>query len=254
MAWNPEVYDKFKKERSQPFFDLLSLTERKSGISVIDLGCGTGELTSSLPDFFQNSKIKGIDSSPEMLEKSRQFENPQLHFEKVTIEQQIEKDETYDVIISNAALQWCENHQYLFPKIISMINNGGQLAVQMPSNHHFIVHQLLNKISENEMFRSTFNGWKRQYSVLNTEDYAKILVNHHGSSINVFEKVYPHIMENASAVFQWASSTAMIPYSDTLPEDLKEKFRQQYLQELQKVFPESPVFYPFKKIFVYAKF
>ncbi len=82
MAWNPEVYDQFKEERSAPFFDLLKLVESRTEISVIDLGCGTGELTSKLLDYLEDSKVLGIDSSEEMLEKASQFKTSRLTFEK----------------------------------------------------------------------------------------------------------------------------------------------------------------------------
>ncbi|KMQ64203.1 trans-aconitate methyltransferase [Chryseobacterium sp. FH2] len=256
MAWNPEVYDKFKDERSAPFFDLLKLVDdTKDNMSVVDLGCGTGELTSKILDYLRDSKVLGIDSSAEMLEKAKHFETSRLHFEKRTIEEQLNLNDTFDLIISNAAIQWCDNHKELFPRIISKINKGGQLAVQIPSNHEFIVHQLLRKVAENEPYKTVYNSWKREYTVLKIEDYAEILYKNNGTEIVVFEKVFPHVMEDAEAIFSWASGTAMIPYIEKLSdESLKENFKQDYKNELKNIFPESPVFYPFKRTFISAKF
>lgn len=252
--WNPETYDKFKDERSAPFFDLLNLVETKPDLSIIDLGCGTGELTSKLLDYFEDSKILGIDSSAEMLEKSVHYRTARLHFIQRTVEEQMELDEKFDLIFSNACLQWCENHQELFPKLISKINKNGQLAVQIPSNHLFVVHQLLKEIISQEPFKSASNNFYRNVPVLKIEEYSRILFENGGTEINVFEKVFPHVLENAEAVFNWASGTAMIPYLESLPENLKETFKEKYLEELKKIFPNSPVFYPFKRIFIYAKF
>ncbi|MBB4805190.1 trans-aconitate 2-methyltransferase [Chryseobacterium defluvii] len=254
MAWNPEVYDQFKAERSAPFFDLMDLVEVKPDLSVIDLGCGTGELTSKLLDYLENSQIIGIDSSEEMLGKAKYFETSRLSFVKRSIEDQLNQNDTFDLIISNAAIQWCSNHQQLFPGIISKIKNGGQLAVQTPSNHEFIVHRLLNKLAETEPYRASYNSWKREYSVLTIEEYAEILFNNGGKEIAVFEKVFPHVLDDAEAVYNWASGTAMIPYVERLPDDLKEQFKNDYKKELQNIFPTSPVFYPFKRTFISAKF
>ncbi|MFC4162486.1 methyltransferase domain-containing protein [Epilithonimonas zeae] len=254
MPWNPDVYDQFKQERSAPYFDLIKLVEIESNMSVVDLGCGTGEPTAVLLDLIPNSQIIGIDSSGEMLQKAEQFETKRLQFFKRSVEEQMELDEKFDLIIANASLQWCQNHQELFPKLISKINLEGQLAVQVPSNHNFIVHQLLSVVAEHDFYQKHFNGWKREYSVLNIEDYAKILSDNGGRKINVFEKVYPHIMKDADAVYDWASGTAMIPFVEKLPEELKEQYKQDYKKELRKVFRGSPVFYPFKRTFIYAQF
>ncbi|ASE60572.1 methyltransferase domain-containing protein [Chryseobacterium indologenes] len=254
MAWNPEVYDQFKEERSAPFFDLLKLVESKTGLSVIDLGCGTGELTSKLLDYLEDSKVLGIDSSEEMLEKAAHFATSRLHFDKRSIEEQLHMGDTYDLIISNAAIQWCSNHKELFPRIISKIKPGGQLAVQIPSNHEYVVHQLLRKIAGTEPYKTAYNSWEREYTVLKVEDYARILFDNKGREITVFEKVFPHVLEDAAAVYTWASGTAMIPYIENLPDDLKEQFKNDYKQQLQNTFPESPVFYPFKRTFISAKF
>ncbi|REC59206.1 trans-aconitate methyltransferase [Chryseobacterium pennae] len=254
MAWNPEIYDQFKEERSAPFFNLLKLVESRRGISVIDLGCGTGELTSKLLDYLEDSKVLGIDSSEEMLEKAAQFKTSRLNFEKRSIEEQLHLGDTYDLIISNAAIQWCSNHKELFPRIISKIKEGGQLAVQIPSNHEYVVHQLLRKIAGAEPYKSAYDGWEREYTVLSIEDYARILFNNKGREITVYEKVFPHVLENAEAVFTWASGTAMLPYIERLPDEMKEQFKNDYKQQLQNTFPESPVFYPFKRTFISAKF
>lgn len=254
MAWNPEVYDRFKEERSAPFFDLLQLVESKTDLSVIDLGCGTGELTSRLLDYLENSKVLGIDSSEEMLAKAAQYKTSRLAFEKRSIEEQLHLGDTYDLIISNAAIQWCSNHKELFPRIISKIKNGGQLAVQIPSNHEYVVHRLLRKIAGTEPYKTAYNSWERESPVLTIEDYAQILFDHKGREITVFEKVFPHVLENAEAVFTWASGTAMLPYIEKLPDELKQQFKNDYKNELQNIFPESPVFYPFKRTFISAKF
>lgn len=254
MAWNPEVYDRFKEERSAPFFDLLKLVESKTDLSVIDLGCGTGELTSKLLDYLENSKVLGIDSSEEMLAKAAQYKTSRLTFEKRSIEEQLHLGDTYDLVISNAAIQWCSNHKELFPRIISKIKNGGQLAVQIPSNHNYVVHTLLRKIAGTEPYKTAYNSWERESPVLTIEEYAQILFDHKGREITVFEKVFPHVLENAEAVFTWASGTAMLPYIENLPDDMKERFKNDYKNELQNIFPESPVFYPFKRTFISAKF
>ncbi|HEV8268920.1 MAG TPA: methyltransferase domain-containing protein, partial [Thermoanaerobaculia bacterium] len=71
-SWNPDVYARFARERSQPFFDLVDLVE-KPVRRAVDLGCATGELTRELHRLVEPEETLGIDNSPAMIEKSRPF-------------------------------------------------------------------------------------------------------------------------------------------------------------------------------------
>src|SRR5579885_2252569 len=107
MPWNPERYHQFQRERAAPFEDALALVERREGLSVIDLGCGTGELTRRLADALPGSNVLGIDSSPEMLAKAKPLERPGLLFEQRAIQ---EVEGAWDVVFSHAVIQWLDDH------------------------------------------------------------------------------------------------------------------------------------------------
>jgi trans-aconitate 2-methyltransferase len=254
MAWNPNVYNQFKKERYAPFDDLLNLVTVKSGLSVVDLGCGTGELTRRLTDHLPASNVLGIDASGEMLQEAAAFSNHQLAFENSRIEAIITSGKKWDLVFSNAAIQWIDNHETLLPSIISLVNTGGQLAIQLPSNHDHITHRLLDTVALTEPYTSALQGWTRTVSTLSIEAYAQILFNHGGSEITVFEKVYPHVLENATALYNWMSGTALIRYLERLPADLQNGFAAAYKKQLEVIFSGSPVFYPFKRILMAAGF
>ncbi|MEE8299545.1 MAG: methyltransferase domain-containing protein, partial [Thermodesulfobacteriota bacterium] len=86
MSWNPELYHKFQKERFEPFKDLMDLIVVREGLRVLDLGCGTGELTEMVLDMLPESQMLGIDNSPEMLNKAIQRKGAGLDFELSSIE------------------------------------------------------------------------------------------------------------------------------------------------------------------------
>lgn len=254
MPWNPEVYNKFKQERFAPFYDLLALIKVKPNLTAIDLGCGTGELSRNLADHLPGGQVLGIDASAEMLKEAKAFKNEQLRFEHRTIEQVVKQGLKYDLIFSNAALQWLDHHEVLLPAIISMINPGGQLVVQVPSNHHHFTHESLQLLATKEPYFTALKGWVRTSPVLGIEAYAKLLFDQGGSEVTVFEKVYPHVLKDAEALFDWVSGTALIPYLEKLPEGLKADFTTVYKAQLATRFQESPVFYPFKRTLMVATF
>lgn len=254
MAWNPETYNKFKSERFAPFYDLLELLIVKSGMDVIDLGCGTGELTSKLADVLPDSNVLGIDSSQEMLNDSKIFKNDHLKFECISIEDQLYSVEKWDLVFSNAAIQWVEDHEVILPKIISTIKTNGQLLIQIPDQQQNVSNKILNELADEEPFKTIFQNWKRISPVLDTDSYAQIFFENGSKSMTVFEKIYPLILPDSNALFDWVSGTALIPYLEKLEGESRDNFIVQYKNRLKSKFEKEPVFYPFKRIILEAKF
>jgi trans-aconitate 2-methyltransferase len=254
MAWNPDIYNKFKSERFAPFYDCLNLVAIRQGLDVIDLGCGTGELTRKLADALLDSKVLGIDSSQEMLNDSKAFENEQVKFELRTIEAQVNGGIQWDLVFSNAAIQWVYNHEELLPKIIALVKPGGQLVIQLPNQNQNLSNLILDELATEEPFCTALQNWKRNSPVLDIERYARILFENGSQQMTVFEKIYPLVLRDADALFDWVSGTALIPYIERLSGEVKEKFIATYKDRLRSKFPKSPVFYPFKRIVMEAKF
>lgn len=249
MPWDPNQYHKFQAQRAAPFYDLLALVDVRPNLKVVDLGCGTGELTRQLADALPNSDVTGIDSSPQMLEKARSFASSTVHFEQGD---QAELAGDWDLIFSNAALHWTENHPKLIPNLFQKLKPAGQIAVQIPSNHFHISHQLIRETASEEPFRSTLQGFQRHAPVLPIDQYAQILFNSGAEDIIVFEKIYAHILEDSDAVVEWISGTACVPYFERLGEQ-KDSFMQSIKEKMKKALPGSPVFYPFRRTLFSAR-
>jgi trans-aconitate 2-methyltransferase len=249
MPWDPTQYHKFQAERSAPFFDLLELVEVRPKLKVVDLGCGTGELTRQLADALPNSNVTGIDYSPQMLDKAASHAGPNLHFEQGD---QSQLTGEWDLIFSNAALHWSENHSELIPRLYERLTPGGQIAVQVPSNHNHISHQIYRETASEEIFKFILNGFQRYAPVLSIDDYARILFKSGAEKIVVFEKVYAHILENSDAVVEWISGTALVPYFERLGE-YKDEFVKAIRAKMHAAMPDSPVFYPFRRTFFSAR-
>ncbi|HAV76918.1 MAG TPA: trans-aconitate methyltransferase [Anaerolineae bacterium] len=249
MPWNPDLYQKFQAQRSAPFYDLLALVDVRPNLKVVDLGCGTGNLTRELADALPNSHVTGLDSSPQMLEKAASYRASNLVFQQG--DQSTLKGD-WDLIFSNAALHWSENHTELIPYLFDKLNPGGQLTVQIPSNHNHISHQVYRETAEEDMFKSVLQGYQRYAPVLPIDDYARVLFNCGAEDIVVFEKIYPHILENADAVVEWISGTALVPYFERIS-DHKDAFLESIRVKMRTAMPDSPVFYPFRRILFSAR-
>jgi trans-aconitate 2-methyltransferase len=184
-----------------------------------------------------------------MLERTEEFARPGLQFKRGDL---AELEGKWDLVFSNAALHWSTNHGELIPHLFDCLNPGGQLAVQVPSNHNSTVHRTIIEVAKMEPFVSVLKGWYREAPVLPIEVYAELLFQEEAQDILVFEKVYPHVMENVDAVVDWISGTALIPYFDRLGQH-KDNFVVTLRQSLGAVMPGSPVFHPFRRTFFSAR-
>lgn len=245
MSWNPEQYHKFQAERFAPFEDLARLVQVRTGLQVVDLGCGTGELTRRLADMLPESDVLGIDSSPNMLVKAQQQVRPGLRVEQADL---ATISGRWDLVFSNAAIHWVDDHAMLIPRLFGMVRPGGQLVIQQPANHFHPSHQLIIATAEQEPFRSALQGWTRAVPVLPVRRYAELLFAAGGTDLVVFEKVYPHVLPNAAAIVEWTKGTALLPYLERLPEALHAAFLQRYHEQLQQLLPDEPVFFGFHRI------
>lgn len=243
MPWNPEHYHKFQTERSAPFDDLLTLVRVRSGLRVVDLGCGTGELTQRLADRLPASQVLGLDSSPSMLARAAPLSRPGLRFEQGDQAQLMGE---WDLIFSNAALHWTDDHPALIRRLFVCLREGGQIAVQVPSNHNHISQQIVAETARSQPFATILHGFVRKSPVLPIDEYAEVLFGLGADEIIVLEKVYPHVLEDSDAVVEWLSGTALVPYFDRLGEH-REQFMSVVRDKMRAALPGAPVFYPFRR-------
>ncbi|RYD98351.1 MAG: methyltransferase domain-containing protein [Sphingobacteriales bacterium] len=252
MPWNPEVYNQFKSIRFQPFFDLMDLIEHKPGMQAVDLGCGTGEQTAILAAHFKAAHFLGIDSSASMLAE-RPETTERLAFRQSTTEAWLQEAQTWDLVFSNAALQWSEDHKNLFPQMISKIRPGGQLAVQMPYQPGNSLNQLLAALAGEVPYKTQLKNWNRPSPVLTLDEYARILFENGMEQIQLVQKVYPIIAEDSDTLFRFISGSALIPYLERLDEGQSELFQAAFKARIALAFPKFPAIYAFKRLLIYGK-
>jgi trans-aconitate methyltransferase len=126
QVWQPVLYDYHHGFVSEYGKELLSLLNPQKGQNILDLGCGTGDITRSIADTGAN--VVGIDSSVEMLEHAK-VKYPDLDFQvqdvcKMTF------DKKFDSIISNATLHWVLDAQTAAKRMNKALKLNGKLVLE----------------------------------------------------------------------------------------------------------------------------
>jgi len=246
LSWDPDQYLRFKDERAQPFHDLVALIEPRPQMRVVDLGCGTGELTRELHDQFRAIETVGIDSSTSMLDKTPPFATTGLQFEQGTIETYA-ADRPFDLLFSNAALHWIPDHEGLFAHLMRLLTPEGQLAVQMPSNHDHASHRIAADVAIASGIEP------REVNVQPPEFYAALLHRLGFARQTVRLQVYGHLLASTADIVEWTKGSTLTPYREALSNEGYELFLAEYKARLlAELGDQRPCFYPFKRVLMWA--
>jgi trans-aconitate 2-methyltransferase len=246
--WSPEQYLRFAAERRQPFDDLVALVERRPGMRVVDLGCGTGELTRDLHRSLDAAETVGIDDSDSMLRKAAPLAGETLRFEKGNIET-FASDRPYDLIFSNAALHWVSDHEQLFARLTALLTNNGQLAIQMPANDEHPSHVVAAEVARD------FGVGSRPDFVLPVQRYAELLHRLSYERQHVRMQVYGHVLPSGDDVVEWVRGALLTHYQSQLSVARFEEFLVAYRERLRDVIGnERPFFYTYKRVLLWASF
>jgi trans-aconitate 2-methyltransferase len=251
-TWDPAVYHRFKAERKQPFDDLLALVEPVPGGTVVDLGCGSGELTAELHAHVGASNTIGVDSSANMLEQAAAHEQPGLTFVRADLATW-EPPAVLDVVFANASFQWVPDHPTLLRRLRDQLAPRGQLAVQMPANFDHPTHTVADTVGQ----RFGMPPVARFEAVLPPERYAALLDEMGFSEINVRMQVYVHRLPTTSSVVEWVKGTLLTEYRRELGEEQYEAFLDEYRTQLFAALGdpsgEAPYTHLFKRILFRAR-
>jgi trans-aconitate 2-methyltransferase len=254
MRWDPGQYARFGDERSRPFFDLVGRIGAEAPRRVVDLGCGSGELTATLARRWPTATILGIDSSAAMIERARTHRHAslqdRLQFEVGEIaDWRMEPD--VDVVVSNAALQWVPSHRELISRWAKAAPAGAWLAWQVPGNFGAPSHVLMRELAASSAWAGKLAGVLRhEDAVAEPAEYLAML-QAAGFRAEAWETTYLHVLQGADPVLEWVRGTALRPVLAALSEDDARRFEREYAALLLEAYPpaEHGTIFEFRRVF-----
>lgn len=221
--WDPKQYSKFEKERTLPSYDLSSAIVHDNVTSVIDIGCGIGNSTAVLKERFPNAKVIGADNSDSMLLSARKS-HPDISFIKIDASDLSVLNQRYDIVFSNACIQWIPNHVKLLRDMMGLLNDKGVLAVQVPLQSKHPMHKIIQEMAKSEKWSEKL-GEVRPFYVLTESEYFDVLTDL-SDNFRIWETVYYHAMPSHRAIIEWYKGTGLRPYLEKLSDADKPLFEE----------------------------
>jgi trans-aconitate 2-methyltransferase len=263
-VWDPALYGKYAAERGRPFFDLVSRIAADAPALVVDLGCGSGELTAALASRWPAAEVRGIDSSAKMIEEARKLlaaqpddrgrpEAGRLSFALGDV-RNWQPDRPVDVLVSNAVLQWVPEHSNLLVRWADRLADGGWLAFQVPGNFDQPAYQVLCDLIGSAGWRSRLADVDLNQQGGDPAEYLDLLARA-GCDVDAWETTYLHVLQGDDPVLRWYLGTGLRPVVAALDHGTAERFLAEYGALLRSAYPAADygTVFPFRRVFVVAR-
>ncbi len=126
QTWNPELYQTRHSFVWEYGRDLLGLLAPQKYDRILDVGCGTGNLTSEIAALCGH--VTGVDASPQMIEQAR-LNYPQIDFRLADV-RELPFEGEYDAVFSNAVLHWVRDAAPAASAICRALKPAGRMVVE----------------------------------------------------------------------------------------------------------------------------
>lgn len=253
--WDPAQYARYREERGRPFGELLARIGAVAPAYVVDLGCGSGELTATLLDRWPDAAVTGVDSSGHMVAAARELE---LAGRLAFVEADAagwQPGRPVDVVVSNALLQWVPGHLALIERIAGWLAPGGWFGFQVPDNFGEPSHTILRDLRMSSRWQDRLGaGADRSGGVERPETYLAGLLAA-GLDADVWQTTYLHVLSGADPVLEWVKGTALRPVLSLLDDGEQRDFLAEYAVRLRAAYPagEHGTVFPFRRTFAVAR-
>lgn len=251
--WNPELYLQFEKERNQPVIDLVSAVRQSAPHRVIDIGCGPGNSTLAIKRRFPDAEIVGLDNSPAMIEKAKSVSGD-IEWIQGDAVGDLSALGRFDLVLSNAAIQWMPGHNALLRHLFGLLSDGGELAVQVPKYDEMPLSNMVRETAYSETWKHYFTDFSDGMYYFSSQYYGNALSDL-TNSFRMWSTEYYHIMPDHKAILEFIRSTGMRSYLDRLPQSSHTEFCADVLSRIQNGYPSldnGNVLFVFKRLFFIA--
>ena len=237
VQWNPRDYAASSSSQARWGAELIARLNLCGHEHLLDVGCGDGKLTVELTHAVPQGRVIGLDRSPDMISYARQTYPPGTHpnLEFVQMDaREIRLPDTYDIVFSNAALHWVDDHQAFLKGTAAVLRPGGKLVVSCGGRGNAVeVFRAVRTVMRTAPWRAFFRSLRKPYFFYGPEDYQQWLPAAGFRPVAV-QLVPKDAVHSSVADFTSWFRTTWMPYTHRVPETHREEFiaavTQRYLE------------------------
>lgn len=248
-------YEKASQCQREWGIELIEELQLNGHESILDLGCGTGLITRALANRVPRGHVLGIDNSRSMLEAAERNKIGNMELMLLDINE-MTFDREFDVIFSNAALHWIQDHEKLLCKMYQALKPGGFVRVQFGGDGNvssFI--KVVRAVMNQPAFISWFEDFRWPWYMPKPEEYKILLSRSEFRTYRVWEENKDRYFPDAESLVGMVEEAGLVPFLAVLPADEKQVFRDVVIARLLDATkqPDGRYFETFRRINVYAE-
>ncbi len=176
IKWDASDYAKNSAVQQTWGKELILKLKLNGKEDVLDIGCGDGKITAEIAQSLKNGTVVGLDSSEEMLTLAKQNFPPTSYPNLSFIRQDVRNlnfNEKFDIIFSNAALHWVIDHKPVLSGIYKALKKEGKVVVQMggKGNAEQVI-KTMNQILKESKWGKYFKDFSFPYGFYAPEEYS----------------------------------------------------------------------------------
>jgi trans-aconitate 2-methyltransferase len=242
-SWDAEQYARNSTAQFQWAEELIGKLELRGDERILDLGCGDGKVTAELARRVPRGEVVGVDSSEDMVKKAQAAfppsSIPRLSFLLMDA-RDLSFPAEFDVVFSNAALHWVKDHGPMLSGVARSLRPGGRVLFQMGGQGNgeeiFSVAEGVVRAAGWEQY---FKGFQFPWGFYGPQEYA-LWLSRAGLAARRIE-LFPRDMrqKGRDGLLGWVRTTWM-PYTERLPESLRERFLEEAVDQYLAVHPLTP--------------
>lgn len=234
---------------------IISELNLKGNESILDLGCGDGVLSKLLADKVPEGMVLGIDASNGMLNAAKELEGPNLSFRHLDINE-LDYNDEFDLIFSNAALQWVKNHELLLDNCHRALKINGVIRFNFAGHGNSLnFFEVVRKLINGKKYSDYFKSFEWPWFMPTQFQYEKLINQFNFGEWKVWEENADRYFKSKDQMIKWIDQPALIPYLKFLPDKLKGEFRAEVISKMiqKTIQSDETCFEVFRRINVFAR-
>jgi trans-aconitate methyltransferase len=199
---------------------------------ILDLGCGDGVLTAQLAALASRGSVIGVDASQGMINAAQSHSTGNLSFEVRDINE-LNYENEFDIVFSNATLHWIKNHEALLENVLRALKQGGTLRFNFAGDGNCAnFFSVVKEAIQLPQFARYFSAFEWPWYMPSIGEYELLVQRIPFAAFRVWGENADRFFADSETMIKWIDQPSLVPFMKLVDDEHKENFRQYVIEHM----------------------